>query len=91
MALEKHFAKIIMDDLDDAEMIYGYADQAKKDRDMEAAAFFMSRAKKRMSEFQEDLVHANKRMKGEVWDTYTDFAHDKAERIQHKIDKFTMQ
>lgn len=90
MALEKHFAKIIMDDLNDTEMIFDYAEKAKHEHDPEAEAFFLSRAKKRMAEFQEDMAHANKRMKGDMWDVYTEFVHEKAEHIQHKIDKFGM-
>lgn len=90
MSLEKHFAKIIMDDIGDAEMILDYAEKAKHDKDSEAEAFFLGRAKKRMTEFQEDMAHANKRMKGDIWDAYVDFVHGKAEHVQHKIEKFVM-
>lgn len=87
--IEKYFAKVIMDDLNDTEMIFDYAEKAKEEREPEASAFFLNRAKKRMTEFAEDMAHMSKCAKGDAWEVYTDFANEKAEKLQHEIDRFT--
>ncbi|HIZ47314.1 MAG TPA: hypothetical protein H9810_01155 [Candidatus Gemmiger excrementavium] len=85
--MEKYMISLALDDLQDSEMLCGYARQAMNDGNTDFAAFFKDRAKLRMKQFWDDMARISRMTDSEsMCRAFVDAQKERVSRMEYEVE-----